>query len=204
VHAAKELAEALVDIRPSAIFDTLVRTVTLRSLLDAHVGAGGLPEVRTINPDLLYAGGSSFSGGRFTPVGGPAALYLASSERTANAEWRSGSTLISRTARPPKVVFFAQVKLERVLDVTDNNNQLRLNTSAVELASDWKLIADSPTQRLGRATYDSRRFSGIWYRSTKDSRGYCLVVFPERLSKTEMVSVVDSSGVFSVNPLVGV
>ena len=68
-----------------------------------------------------------------TYVGGPAARYLASSERTANAEWRSGSTLISRTARPPKVVFFAQVKLERVLDVTDNNNQLRLNTSAVAI-----------------------------------------------------------------------
>ena len=73
MHAAKELADALEHIRPSAIFDTLVRTVTLRSLLDAHVGAGGLPEVRTINPDLLYAGGSSFSGGRFTPVGSASA-----------------------------------------------------------------------------------------------------------------------------------
>jgi hypothetical protein len=117
--------------------------------------------------------------GRFTPIGGPGSLHLASSERTANAEWRSGSTLISGTARPPKVVFFAEVKLERILDVTDKENQQRLNTSAVELASDWKLVADPPAQRLGQATYDSGRFSAIWYRSTKDSRGYCMVVFPE-------------------------
>jgi hypothetical protein len=45
------------------------------------------------------------------------------------------------------------------LDVTLPENQTLLGTDPGELASEWKLLTDPPTQRLGLTAYETGRFS---------------------------------------------
>ena len=64
------------------------------------------------------------SGGRYAPIDGPDTLYLASSERAANVEWRAGFlALFPGADLPPKTVFSAQVYLSRVLDLSTDETQ---------------------------------------------------------------------------------
>ena len=70
----------------------------------ASCGEKGLPEVTRIHPHLLFAGCPRRVGGRYTPMEGPDTLYLASSERAANAEWKAGlQALFAGVELPPKV-----------------------------------------------------------------------------------------------------
>jgi hypothetical protein len=105
---------------------------------------------------------------------------------------------VSWSSDPPKTVFYADVELVRVLDVTLAKNQSLLGTDSRELVSEWKGLTLAPTQRLGVAVYKSKRFSAIRYRSSRAKRGYCLVIFPDRLSRAdESVRVSDPMGIFS-------
>jgi RES domain-containing protein len=181
MHADADLKTALNGIQPKKILDQLVRIVTTSTLLGMVSGT-----VTRIRPDLLFAGGPGLVGGRFTPIGGPEALYVASSEATARAEWENGLTrLYPGVAIPPKTVFYVDVELVRVLDVTLAKNQCLLGTDSKELISEWKGLTLPPTQRLGLAVYESNCFSAIRYRSSRAKRGYCLVIFPDRLRRTE-------------------
>jgi RES domain-containing protein len=176
------------------------RVVTLKSLLDAYVENGRI-EIRRTRPDLLYAGGVSDSGGRFTPVGGPDTLYLASSESVANAEWRHGLEKIfgkDLLAEPPKVTFKSRVKLQRMVDLSDSNVLEALGTCSEELMAEWDGVTAPGSQVLGQAIYDSCRFSGIRYQSARIKRGYCLAIFPRRLIHgDEEVSILDPYSIFS-------
>jgi hypothetical protein len=181
------------------------RVVTTATLLGMVSSGGGLPAVVTrLNPNLLYAGGPSLTGGRYTPVGGPEALYLGSSERVANAEWASAlKELFPGMGLPPKTVFQVKVTVTRLLDVSIGESQAVLGTNSPELNCDWKSIKHPATHVLGLAVHESRRFSALRYRSTKEPRGHCLLIFPDRLISGERVEVVDPTGVFSWSPLVG-
>jgi hypothetical protein len=215
MHAAADLEAALNGIPPKKISDRLVRIVTTSTLLGMVSGT-----VTRTRPDLLFAGGPRLVGGRFTPIGGPEALYVASSEATARAEWENGlMRLYPGVAIPPKTVFYVDVELVRILDVTLAKNQSLLGTDSKEfriltrrvgasrcprrgaasrLISEWKRPTLPPTQRLGVAVYQCNCFSAIRYRSSRAKRGYCLAIFPDRLSRTEeSVRVSDPMGNFS-------
>jgi len=196
MHADADLESALNDIPPKKIADQLVRVVTTSTLLGMVSGT-----VTRIRPNLLFAGGPTLVGGRFTPNGGPKALYVAFSEATARAEWENGlMRLYPGVASPPKTVFYVDVELARVLDVTLAKNQSLLGTDSKELVSEWKGLTLPPTQRLGVAVYKSNCFSAIRFRSSRAKRGYCLVIFPDRLSRAEeSVGVSDPMGIL-VNP----
>jgi len=138
------------------------------------------------------------SGGRYAPIDGPDTLYLASSERAANVEWRAGFlALFPGADLPPKTVFSAQVYLSRVLDLSTEETQRTLDTNSAELAQLWKARKEVATQELGLACFESSRFPALRYRSIKGAPSYCLAVFPKRLVPGEYVSVLDPQEFFS-------
>ena len=129
---------------------------------------------------------------------GPDTLYLASSERAANAEWKAGlQALFPGLELPPKTVFATEVNLTRVLDLSTDEIQRALRTDSAELAQAWKAHNRPATQRLGLACFESGRFSALRYRSTKAAPSYCLAVFPNRIIPAEYVSVLDPQEFFS-------
>ena len=112
------LRSALDKLTPIKLAGKFWRVVATSSLLGLVRGENGLPEVTRIHPNLLFAGGPRRVGGRYTPMEGPDTLYLASSERAANAEWKAGlQALFPGLELPPKTVFATKVNLNRVLDI---------------------------------------------------------------------------------------
>ena len=83
---------------------------------------------------------------------GPDTLYLASSERAANAEWKAGlQALFSDVELPPKTVFATEVNLTRVLDLSTDEIQRTLRTNSAELAQPWKARKGSALLTLNLA-----------------------------------------------------
>jgi RES domain-containing protein len=196
--AESALGSALEKIAPIKLAGKFWRVVATSSLLGLVRGGNGLPEVTRIHPNLLFAGGPRRVGGRYTPMEGPDTLYLASSERAANAEWKAGlQALFSDVELPPKTVFATEVNLTRVLDLSTDEIQRTLRTNSGELAQPWKARNRPVTQTLGLACFESGRFSALRYRSTKAAPSYCLAVFPNRMNPAEYVSVLDPQEFFS-------
>ena len=196
--AESALGSALDKVTPIKLAGKFWRVVATSSLLGLVRGENGLPEVARIHPNLLFAGGPRRVGGRYTPIEGPDTLYLASSERAANAEWKAGlQALFSDVMLPPKTVFATDVNLTRVLDLSTDEIQRALRTNSAELAQPWKARNRPVTQRLGLACFESGRFSALRYRSTKAAPSYCLAVFPSHMDSAEYVSVLDPQEFFS-------
>ena len=148
--AESALGSALDKVTPIKLAGKFWRVVATSSLLGLVRGENGLPEVTRIHPNLLFAGGPRRVGGRYTPMEGPDTLYLASSERAANAEWKAGlQALFSDVMLPPKTVFATEVNLTRVLDLSTDEIQRTLRTNSAELAQPWKARNRPVTQTLG-------------------------------------------------------
>jgi hypothetical protein len=117
--AESTLRSALDKVTPIKLAGKFWRVVATSSLLGLVRGENGLPEVTRVHPNLLFAGGPRRVGGRYTPMEGPDTLYLASSERAANDEWKAGlQALLPGVEYPPKTVFATKVNLTRVLDLS--------------------------------------------------------------------------------------
>jgi hypothetical protein len=113
------LRSALDKVTPIKLAGKFWRVVATSSLLGLVRGENGLPEVTRVHPNLLFAGDPRRVGGCYTPIKGPDTLYLASSERAANAEWKAGlQALFPGVEHPPKTVFATKVNLTRVLDLS--------------------------------------------------------------------------------------
>lgn len=161
-------------------------------------------------PEPLYFEGSARVGARFTPLGGPAGLYLAADQVTAFAEIRDlffDSGHIPRGLKPhdPVVLLYVRTVVDGILDLTDTNVRRRVRVSRAELHGSWRramhayLAGRGPmplTQQLALAAHLTGRVSGIWYDSARAPGGRCLIVFPDRLSAAagDLVEVHDTSG----------
>ena len=76
----------------------------------------------------------TLNGGRYTPIGGPLTLYVASSEQAANGEWSAGlRALFPDVLLPPKVVFSIDVLFTRLLDLSDERIRSALGTTQADL-----------------------------------------------------------------------
>jgi hypothetical protein len=106
--AESALGSALDKVTPIKLAGKFWRVVATSSLLGLVRGENGLPEVTRIYPNLLFAGGPRRVGGRYTPMEGPDTLYLASSERAANAEWKAGLQASSPTSSFPRKQYSQQ------------------------------------------------------------------------------------------------
>lgn len=183
----KELIAVLPKLPVAEYTGTLFRRVTLSAL-------------QSVEPhQFLYALGAGKEGARFTPRYGPASLYAAEDELTAEAESKQGGFAdFRKAAAPPAVVYSLKVSLKAVLDLTDTKIVKRISSSQVELAAPWGLHRKkAPTQILGLAAFDSGKFDALRYRSTKNPKGICYVIFTLRLDGASFVELYGSDGKFS-------
>lgn len=139
-----------------------VRGVSVRDVTDA---------LRDFTKDGRYSRGGAFR-----------ALYLSLSPELALKEYRQlpelnevrGVTCLSLPLRAG-----------RVLDLTDERIQEQLGTGLQELTGDWQVLTnrgqDAPTQRLGRAAFDSGRFGAILSPSKLDPEAANLLVLVDRV-----------------------
>jgi RES domain-containing protein len=107
-------------------------------------------------------------GQRYTPKGGPNALYAAEDLVTAHAEYHRVERIVLaadptyRVSANPTVELTIQVNLERVLNIVDPVIQAALATTVAELTGPWrkqmikKLFC--PTQVLSLRLAPSARF----------------------------------------------
>ncbi len=154
---------------------------------------------------LLYDLGPklSASGQRFSPPGDHAGLYVAVERLTAGAEFTGSVEEWNRSGGGTTVVFKVDVKLQRVLDLTDATVLHALRLTPAEVQSAWEgyhaLFGTDPvTWILGRAVFASGRFDGILFPSKRNSpEGRCLLVFTEALAKgtAEVVLFSDDGSV---------
>jgi RES domain-containing protein len=154
-------------------------------------------------PQPLWPDGSSRFGARFTPKGGPPAVYLASDPQTALQEVGAVFAIpkgppIALPA-PPYTLCQVHVVLTEVLDTRDAATQKALRTSTQELTGDWRYTMGQrrspPTHILGRAAHSSGCIAAIMAHSSKNvGGGLILAVFPDRLSNPNLIEVIDPTG----------
>lgn len=187
-------------------FDAALQKVPVRSFEETCHRIVSLSAYEAANPRrLLYDLGPklSQSGQRFSPPGDHAGLYVAVERLTAGAEITGSSEAWNQSGGVNSVVFKMDVKLTRVLDLTDAKILDALGITAKEVLGPWDgyaaMFGKEPlTWELGRAVFASGRFDAILFPSVKNPpAGRCLLIFTERLAKgvTEVVLFSDDGSV---------
>jgi len=158
--------------------------------------------LRGAAPQPLYFQGSAERGGRYTPKGGPAGLYLADHPRTAFAEIRH--LQFPPDLREPVTLVYVRVRVSALLDLRQPPVRRRLRVKRDDLTGDWadEQVAylaggGTPmplTQAIGAATHLARDIRGILYPSARLRGATCLVLFPDRLRRGDIVESHDSTG----------
>lgn len=155
----------------------------------------------------LYTLGPGRSGQRYTPKGGPSALYVAEDIVTAQAEYHRVDRIVlvadpSYLLSPnPIVQLTIEVNLEHVLDLTDLTIQDALGTTTAELTGPWrkqmirKLFC--PTQVLATAVYNHGVIQALRYPSARGNEFSNLIIWEERLLLPSFVQVRDTTGTLS-------
>lgn len=152
----------------------------------------------------LYTLGPGVNGQRFTPKGGPSALYVAEDPVTALAEYHRVERIVL-VADPtyhmianPTVHLNIQVNLDKVLDITDRSIQAALNTTTSELTGPWRkqMIMKSfcPTHVLADAVYANGNVQAMRYPSALAVNHANLIIWDERVQLPSTVTVKDSTG----------
>lgn len=135
-------------------------------------------------PDFVSGAGARINGGRFTPRGGPAAVYLALDELTAVAELTAARLYygLPPAAFKPVVLAAVNVAVELALDLAAAGPGLGLTVA--RLHADWRADNDAgrvaPTQAFGRAVAEAG-FEAALFPSARRPGGVNLVVFPDNL-----------------------
>ena len=194
----KLLPSVLETIPVKAFSGVFYRAVTLEALYGFHHS----PPYPAIRP--LYNLGAPATGARYTPRNGMPSLYLAESTDTAIAEVNQIFATLRRLQLPtsvpisPCVLFSVNVSLKQVLDLSDPQIQVTLQTDLGELLAPWREAQPSATlpatQRLGRESFDSGRIQALRYPSAQEANRHCYVIFTDRLGETDFVEVYDPDG----------
>ena len=147
-------------------------------------------------PRPLYNLGPPNGGARFTPRGGMPCLYLAEDYETSLREYlQVGSPARLRTTvhNTAFVNYVADVRLEKVLDLTKGAVRRTLGTNLTELKSPWRYRRDRripPTHRLGRVVAKVGHIEAIRFVSSK-GQGICIVILTDALTPPAYVRVQD-------------
>jgi RES domain-containing protein len=158
--------------------------------------------LRGPTPQPLYFQGSADHGGRYTPKGGPAGLYLADHPRTAFAEIRHLGFPLE--LHEPVTLVYVRVRVSALLDLRQPAIRRRLRVRRGDLTGEWadEQVAylaggGAPmplTQAIGAAAHLAGDIRGILYPSARLRGTTCLVVFPDRLRHGDVVESHDSAG----------
>jgi RES domain-containing protein len=150
-------------------------------------------------PRLLFDEGPQEYGQRYTPIGGPRAIYGAEGTDLAEAELTGkGLSSLRPNRGATRIQLHLEVTCQAVLDLGDAAVRRVLKTSLEELRLPWRGVLGRtgsmpPTWEIGRAAFDSGRFEGIRYPSAQVDRRYCLVLFTEHLAKGSSIRAVGQS-----------
>jgi RES domain-containing protein len=112
--------------------------------------------------DLLTGEGSRKNGGRWNPPSSFATVYTAFSDTTALAEAKANHLYygLDPADALPRVIVAVNLKLAKVLDLTNGMIRKSLAVSATKMRDDdWRALnrrgVESLTQAIGRAAYQS-------------------------------------------------
>jgi RES domain-containing protein len=141
-------------------------------------------------PDFLFASGKP---NRFNTKG-VECVYFSDGEKTAGAEylrWWSGTA----GEHQPRVTYFARVRLQYVLDLTQEETLSALGLTGKELCQPWRLATSpTPTQMLGTALSRQTRIPEIRYPSdaarAKGTAGANIVVFRNSIRTPDRVDIL--------------
>ena len=138
------------------------------------------PFHRAFTPRWAHApesgAGAALAGGRFNRPG-VEARYLAATAETALAEYRGESPLM-----PPATLVTFLVTAKNVVDFTGGYDPAHWTPIWAEALGNWKGMAflegvEPPSWVIGDIVRDAGH-PGILYRSTRQTQGVCLVLFP--------------------------
>ncbi|MFY9781573.1 MAG: RES family NAD+ phosphorylase [Candidatus Baltobacteraceae bacterium] len=180
MHDDATLTAALERIAPSAFSGYTYRIID--------------DEFRT---DPLSGIGSVIRGGRYNAPRRFEALYSSDSRITALYEIAAlfGDVDVPHS---PELMLTLEVRLSRVLDLTDNALRDALGATEDELVApylqDQLLSGEAPTQRLGRLAFDSNQFSALRVPSAARPAATNFVIFPARFASNEQVRLYDERG----------
>lgn len=145
-------------------------------------------------PTFLYTSGRP---GRCNPRG-VECLYFSETERVADLEYRQCFAGMA-AATEPRLTFFAEVDLKRIVDLSRPAVLTSLGLSANDLRQPWR-TASTPTrvQQLGRAISAQERVSAIRYPSDACRRagikGWNVAIFPASVVAPSRVRILGRSG----------
>lgn len=152
-------------------------------------------------PNPLYSLGPGVRGQRYTPIGGPPALYVSNKPYTAFAEGtHSITSSLSQTIVPPApvIVYAIQVNLKHILDLTDKNVLNALGTTIEELQGPWadQVVngVDVPTHLLAGTVHKTHRFQGMLFNSKEHPEGINLIIWTNKVRSPSYVEVYDPTG----------
>ena len=160
---------------------------------------------RNVSPEfadrlnILSAQGSLRAGGRFNLKDKFAAIYLSCDLHTCIEETTktAGRSDVEIAKLLPRTIVGIEVKLSRVLDLTDNVIRRKLGITKKSLiATEWKnyqniVLQEAFTQQLGRLAREAG-FEAILVPSAV-TRGKNLDVFPDRLLSGSSLKIINRS-----------
>jgi RES domain-containing protein len=144
------------------------------------------PFHRAFTPRWAHApesgAGAALAGGRFNRPGVDA-RYLAATSETALAEYKGESPLL-----PPATLVTFLVTANSVVDFTGGYDPAHWTPIWAEALGNWKGMAflegvEPPSWVIGDIVRDAGH-PGILYRSTRQTQGICLVLFPQTQQRT--------------------
>lgn len=147
--------------------------------------------------DPLSGIGSVIKGGRYNAPGLFEALYSSDSRITALYEIDAlfGDVDVPHS---PELMLTLDVRLSRVLDLTDNTLRDALGATLEELLApylqDQLVSGEAATQQLGRLAFASKKFSALRVPSAARPEARNLVIFPARFASNEQVRLYDERG----------
>jgi RES domain-containing protein len=183
--------------RSAAFLKWFSRKRDLAQRLDAELYRVAGPR-HTTAKDIVSGTGAFLAGGRWNPVGEMKVVYLSQEPETATKEalehFRYHGLPISSAL--PKVMVAVRVAIERLLDLTNPEISASLPMSMTELlAEDWRAFMsrnrEPASQAVGWAAYTAG-FQGLQVPSKADAHGVNVLVFPENLTKTCRLEVMNA------------
>ena len=183
---ADRLADALTTLPVLSYNRNVFRAVELEAL-------------QSINPmQPLFDLGPCRRGQRYTPPGGPPALYVSEDPATSYFEGTGMFAAVAALAHqnaPATVIFNIVATLENILDITTEVTQQRLQTNIIELTSSWKwqmaMGSSVPTHILANVAYATGRFQAIRFPSARRDAEPNLVIWTDKLVEPFFVEVND-------------
>ncbi|MHC4445088.1 MAG: RES family NAD+ phosphorylase [Planctomycetota bacterium] len=149
--------------------------------------------------DLVSGAGAKYAGARWSPKGGFPAVYGSLTPETALAEVlayyrRAGIPVVEAM---PRILVAMEIKLKRVLDLSDGEVRNRLRISLDRMMSeDWRKIQDSDREALTQAIARAAReagFEALLTPSATDDKGMNLVIFQGKLLRGSRVEALKAT-----------